>query len=404
MSSAFPKTIDSDVLRPQLPELGQIKIGGKGETRKKRGGGGEYQLPVKYDHFKVTGRARGEDGNLIVDRAIHATIGEKPTELDVRLLWDEPEANFQYFLAAYDGKRARCRGNGVTAQDREKGEIPCTCPLLKAHVGDYDGPARPVGKVTCKPHGRLSVMLDAAGVFGGFHVFRTTSWESIRSIAASLSTFRAQFGFLAWLPLRLVMYPSTDTYEDGGQTKTSTSYKVALVLRGTTEDAFALAEQAHAMRVHLQLPSGAAAVQEHMRQMEASEEEEAAHISEEWHPEVHLELVDFEEADTTAEEDATKEAELQALEDTLRLTLEAMDWDQERTNRQIAKYSHDLTQLEAILEERAPTTLKHARAEISAQRAPVDPVPADAPPTVDAEVLPDAEAEPPESGEQGDLW
>ena len=40
-------------LNPRFAEVGKIKIGGKGET-KKTSGGKDFQIPVRYDHFVVT--------------------------------------------------------------------------------------------------------------------------------------------------------------------------------------------------------------------------------------------------------------------------------------------------------------------------------------------------------------
>lgn len=355
--------IKTSVLEPRLPELGQIKIGGKGE---KRGG---YRLPVKYDHFVVTKRERDKDSeNLVRDNAIHRLVGARPKELDVRLLFDRPEQNFQYFLGAYDGRRPRCRGNGEVAHDREHGEVPCTCPWLKQHDGLYSGPDRPLtgdGALSCKPHGRLSVILEAAAAFGGFFLFRTTSWETISSIAAQLDTYLAQFGFLAGLPLKLVMYPTTDTYEDErGKSRSSTSYKVALVVRGSFDTARQLASAAYERREQLALPSSRQA-ELHQQQMLQSEERDAEEISAEFHPESSgdgdgpgpeewYEVVEDEEG----------EEELAAKEDLIRTTLEFCDWKPERINKFVAGHSDDFDTAIKELEQRVPNAVEKARERI----------------------------------------
>ena len=46
-------------LTPRFAEVGKIKIGGKGETRKDKNGK-DYQLPVRYDHFVVTTTEKGK--------------------------------------------------------------------------------------------------------------------------------------------------------------------------------------------------------------------------------------------------------------------------------------------------------------------------------------------------------
>ncbi len=358
--------ISSKLLAPRLPELGHIKIGGKGELRKSRGGK-EFRLPVKYDHFVVTRRDRdGKTENLVRDDRIHQAIGEVPKELDVRLLFDRPQQNFQYFLAAYDGRSKRCSGNGEVAHDREHGDIPCTCPWFTKHEGAYAGPKRPVGKntPTCKPHGRLSVILEAAESFGGFYVFRTTSWETISSIAAQLDVFLAQFGFLSGLPLRMVVYPATDTYEEDGQTKTSTSYKVALVLRGSFDTARQIAASAYERREQLALPSPAQAVV-HQQQLLEEEERDAEEISAEFHPETYAEVVDAVVVEADSPEDLARE---RYVEDLIRTTLEAADWTPERVNEQIAKYSDNLEALLALLRERVPGRVQMAEELLEQER------------------------------------
>lgn len=283
------------VLKPRLAELGKIKIGGKGKQVQKKGRPGEtYRLPTKFDHFVVTRRDRDASTESFVrDADVHASVGDSPKYLDVFCLHDEPEDNFQFYFSAYDGRRARCRGNGEWAIDREQGRIPCTCPLLKQHQGSYDGPERPAG-VVCKPYGRLSVVLAAAKVYGGYWTFRTTSWETISAIAASLRHLRREFaelGGLRGLPLRLVIYPATDTYEQDGQLKTSTSYKVSIVLRASYQEAFRLAAAAREWRHQNLLASPEAAQRareeavEVRRQLDESDEREATEIAAEFHPE-----------------------------------------------------------------------------------------------------------------------
>lgn len=354
--------IQPRVLDPRLPELGKIKIGGLGPERTSRSGK-KFRLPMKVGHFIVTGRERGADGNLVRDQVVHAKVGDKPVELDVRLLWDEPAANFQSYLAAHDGKRRVCTGDGVSAFDERHGAVPCTCPWFKQHEGPYTGPARPVGgnNPVCKPNGRLSVLLEAAETFGGFYVFRTTSWESISSISAQLQLFYEQFGFLRGLPLRLRVYPATDTYEEGGQTKTSTSYKVAIVLRGDLDTAHQLAAAAYERRSQLALPSPAQ-VEIHQQQLDAAEAAEAEDIAAEFYPEVAAAVTD---AEIVEEEDAAADQ----LEEICRYTLELADWKPQRINEQIAKYSSDLQTLAQKLQEVLPMEWQKAFADLSAAAA-----------------------------------
>src|SRR3954464_7329989 len=101
-------------LFPQLPERGKIKIGKKGPVRQS-GGGRDFQPPVKLDHFIVTSLTRGEDGNFLPDKAIMDKLGPKPTEIPIRLIYDDPTLNFPTRYACYIGRALWCSGDGEVA-------------------------------------------------------------------------------------------------------------------------------------------------------------------------------------------------------------------------------------------------------------------------------------------------
>jgi hypothetical protein len=57
----------------------------------------------------------------------------------------------------------------------------------------------------CKPYGRLHVNLDESDELGTF-IFRTTGFNSIRTLAARLSYYHAASnGLLSCLPLQLTL-------------------------------------------------------------------------------------------------------------------------------------------------------------------------------------------------------
>jgi hypothetical protein len=59
--------------------------------------------------------------------------------------------------------------------------------------------------VDCKPYGRLYVNLDESDEFGTF-IFRTTGFNSIRTLAARLRYYHAASGdLLSCLPLQLTL-------------------------------------------------------------------------------------------------------------------------------------------------------------------------------------------------------
>jgi hypothetical protein len=349
--------ISPRLLQPRIAELGHVKIGGRGD--KKQAGTRIWYVPKKFDHFVVTRRDRAKDGseNYVPDTAIMTAVGATPRELDVHLMWDEPERNFQYFLAAYDGKRLRCRGDGEHAHDREQGDIPCTCPLLKQHQGEYAGPERPKD-VSCKPFGRLSVILDAGETFGGYHVFRTTSWETISAIAGALQLFRGEFGGLRGLPLKLVAFPTTDTYEQNGQTKTSRSLKVTLVLRANQEAAYRLAAVAREWRSQFLLPAGETTelAERHQQDLEQAEVRQAEAIAGEFHPK-----------DEPGEYFEVEDEEAHPLESVCRRALEIAGVEVIRVNRAFVEYAGRITELAAEIEVKRPAAWKQAMDEAAAE-------------------------------------
>jgi len=235
--------------RPQ--ELGKIKIGGKGDHRPVKGKPGEtFQLPVKYDHFVVTTRNRGPDGNFVKDARIHGhpLVGDTPTELDAVLMYHDLEENFLSSMVQYKGRKRTVECDGETM-----------CDLLSGDLGAC--PRTPGGKeCTCKPYARLHVQLLASPYTAGYHVLRTTSWESTNNIQTALEEIHGMFGTLFRAPVRLVLYPSEDVYEEGGQTRTSQSHKVGLVLAMSMEEVgqrmLDATRQLNATRRELRLTAG----------------------------------------------------------------------------------------------------------------------------------------------------
>ena len=216
-------TIGAEALPRRLPELGKIKIGGKGPELPKRSGQGTWRRPVKFDSFVVTSRERGSDDNFLRDAAVHADVGDKPVELAIRLLFDRPEENFFSQFVEYQGRTCVLRCDGTTCQNQATGE-----------VGDCTRQTKE--ECQCKPYGRLPVMLEAAPFIGAFYTFRTTSWETIRNISSTLELLYGWFGSVMGLPLTLKMYPAEVTYTSrDGERHTGKAYKVALVQRGSFE-------------------------------------------------------------------------------------------------------------------------------------------------------------------------
>jgi len=175
------------------PVLGRISIGKVIEKNGKR-------LPEKDDQFTITSQVQGKEGWLLhpLNDELRTDDEHKLRSIPIRLLFNEPELNFRADYTLFDRQSGRplCVGNGETCK-RSTPEgmqsLPCpspdACPLAKGGA--------------CKPYGRLNVLIGDEDPLGSF-VFRTTGFNSIRTLAARLHYFQAISGNrLACLPLEL---------------------------------------------------------------------------------------------------------------------------------------------------------------------------------------------------------
>ena len=175
------------------PLLGRISIGRVVEKDGKR-------LPEKDDQFTVTTQVQDKDGWRLhpLDETLRQAAGGKLRNIPVRLLFNDPDLNLRSAYSMFDRKTARpvCQGDGDQCQ-RSTLEglklLPCPSPDL-CDIGSQGH---------CKPYGRLNVLIgddDATGTF----IFRTTGFNSIRTLSARLAYFSAlSGGLLACMPLEL---------------------------------------------------------------------------------------------------------------------------------------------------------------------------------------------------------
>lgn len=175
------------------PILGRISIGKVVEKQGKR-------LPEKDDQFTITSQVQNKEGWVLhpFDEALRKTAGEKLRAIPIRLMFNQPTLSFRAEYTLFDRTTGRpvCVGDGQQCRRRtDEGlkTFPCPapegCPLAQG------------GK--CKPYGRLNVLIGDDDPLGSF-IFRTTGFNSIRTIAARLHYFQAISGNrLSCLPLEL---------------------------------------------------------------------------------------------------------------------------------------------------------------------------------------------------------
>lgn len=219
------------------PVVGRISIGRVIERNGKR-------LPEKDDQFTLTSQVQGRDGWLLhpLDEKLRKEAeGQKLRSIPVRLLFNDPGLNLRADYSLFDRVTGRpvCVGNGETCRRTGKdGTVSLPCP----------GPdACAFAKEACKAYARLNVVVgdgddDALGSF----VLRTTSYNTIRTLAARLAYFSAvSGGRLACLSLELKLRGKSTT-----QSHRAPIYYVDLVVRSgiTLEQAITQAKERDAQR------------------------------------------------------------------------------------------------------------------------------------------------------------
>ena len=217
------------------PVIGRISIGRLVEKNGKR-------LPEKDDQFTITTQIQNRDGWMLhpLNESLRRMTSGKLRSIPVRFLFNDPDLNLraEYSLFDRDTGRPVCVGNGETCKRAgESGieNLPCPSP---------DGCA--FGQAgNCKPYGRLNVAIGEDDELGSF-IFRTTSYNSIRTLAARLHYFSAVSGnLLACLPLELKLRGKSTT-----QSYRSAIYYVDLGVRSGSplEDAIGQARELDARR------------------------------------------------------------------------------------------------------------------------------------------------------------
>ena len=199
------------------PILGRISIGRMIEKNGKR-------LPEKDDQFTITSQIQSKEGwvkHPLDDQLRANTPNQKLRSIPVRMIFNDPDLNLRAEYTLFDRQTGRpvCVGNGEACQrltnqgvEQQPCPSPDLCPLAQGG--------------NCKPYGRLHVNLDESDEFGTF-IFRTTGFNSIRTLAARLSYYHAASnGLLSCLPLQLILRGKSTT-----QSYRQPVYYVDLTLR-----------------------------------------------------------------------------------------------------------------------------------------------------------------------------
>lgn len=175
------------------PVIGRISIGKVVEKDGKR-------LPQKDDQFTLTTQIQGRDGWVLhpIDKKLRSEMQGKLRSIPIHLLFNQPDLNCRVQYSLFDRTSARpvCVGNGETCKRHtQNGMETLPCPSPQACEFGAQG--------NCKPYGRLNVVVGDDDPLSSF-MFRTTGFNSIRTLVARLHYFSAlSGGRLACLPLAL---------------------------------------------------------------------------------------------------------------------------------------------------------------------------------------------------------
>ncbi len=213
------------------PILGRISIGKVVEKNGKR-------IPERDDQFTITSQIQSKEGWIKhpLDEQLRSKApNQKLRTIPVRMIFNDPDLNLRAEYSLFDRQTGRpvCVGNGETCQrltnqgvEQQPCPSPDLCPLAQGG--------------NCKPYGRLHVNLDESDELGTF-IFRTTGFNSIRTLAARLSYYHAASnGLLSCLPLQLTLRGKSTT-----QSYRQPVYYVDLTLRDgvSLQDAFQMAKE-----------------------------------------------------------------------------------------------------------------------------------------------------------------
>jgi len=200
------------------PVIGRISIGKLVSKHDKL-------LPEKDDSFTLTTQVQNRQGWIL--HPLHQPLADasangKIRAIPIRLLFNDADLNLRSEYSAFDRKSGRplCVGNGEQAKrlcddglQTMACEGPERCPFAKGH--------------DCKLYGRFNLQVEGQQDELGSFIFRTTGYNSVRTLAARLRYFEAICGgHTRHLPLLLRLRAKSTT-----QSHRTPVYYVDLTLR-----------------------------------------------------------------------------------------------------------------------------------------------------------------------------
>lgn len=243
---------ESGVALEKLPVTIKVGIGEGPEL----GNGNSH--PRRLDHFVFKRKIlRGQDVVWEPAADISKAHGEKPTELGIIFLNDDPREVFRTEYAWWTPSGCKCHGELVQIENGDgiRFEMQATRRTQKHPEGEpwpgnynyAEGPKKgepvePCGdgcpdleRGDCKPSGDLYFILEKFPTFGALCRLHTSSYRSIRNLSNGLMQIRRlNGGSLSGIKAVLKASPERISYSDRDGTRhTSVAYILSLEIGGT---------------------------------------------------------------------------------------------------------------------------------------------------------------------------
>jgi len=270
--------------------------------------GNENGQPTPLDHFVFKHRLiRGRDIVWVPAPDVAQVHGERPTEIAIIFLNDDPREIFRTEYALWAAGSCKCRGDLVQIEDGDQTRFEMRAvrktvkhPEGEPWPGNYryvEGPKKgqpleacgegcpDLARRLCRPSGDLYFMLEKAPTIGTICRLHTSSYRSVRNLSNGLMQIRRlNGGRLTGVKTILKASPERVNYIDGGGTWQTDVRHILSFQLGASDLRTLVASMTEPVRV---LGSGSSArglprgVQYTARE---TEEERGAEISGEFYP------------------------------------------------------------------------------------------------------------------------